>query len=121
VRADGIPNAPGVYAFYREGDRVYVGRAIANGGLRKRLVGMHLLTGADVSWSAFRRNVAEAQGVPTSVTRVHADTLTVDQLDMLNDWDAGCEVAWTECLTVEEAKALEVSLKADFKPPLTKR
>jgi hypothetical protein len=39
----------------------------------------------------------------------------------LNDWVAGCEVAWIECLTVEEAKSLEVSLKAEFKPPLTKR
>lgn len=121
VRPDTVPNAPGVYAFYRGGDRVYVGRAIATGGLRKRLCGMHLLTGADASWSAFRRNVAEAQGVPTSVTRVHADTLTVDQLENLNSWVAGCEVAWIECRTTAEATALEVSLKSEFKPPLTKR
>jgi len=121
VRTATVPNRPGVYAFYCEGDRVYIGRAIATGGLRKRLCGMHLLTGADVSWSAFRRNVAEAQGVPTSVTRAHADTLTDEQLDLLNRWVAGCEVDWIECSTAKDAAALEVSLKAEYKLPLTKR
>lgn len=32
-----LPSAPGVYAFYRDGKPVYVGRAIAAGGLRRRL------------------------------------------------------------------------------------
>ena len=121
VRPEVVPKSPGVYAFYREGDRIYVGRAIAKGGLRKRLCGMHLLIGPDVSWSAFRRNVAETQGVPTSVTRVHRDTLTVEQLERLNQWVAGCEVAWIECGSAAEATALEASMKAEYKPMLTKR
>lgn len=121
VRPEVVPKSYGVYAFYRDGDRIYVGRAIAAGGLRKRLCGMHLLIGPDASWSAFRRNVAETQGVPTSVTRVHGDTLSVAQLERLNEWVAGCEVAWIECRSAEEATALEVSMKAEYKPPLTKR
>lgn len=121
LRPEHIPASPGVYAFYRAGQRMYVGRAIAAGGLRKRLSGMHLLTTADLSWSAFRRNVAELHGIPTSVTRVHAATLTDEQLDLVNTWVRGCEVTWIECRTADEAAAVETKLKAEFKPPLTKR
>src|SRR4029453_13068757 len=44
VRSEDFPKTPGVYAFYRNGERVYVGRAIARGGLRRRLWGRHPLT-----------------------------------------------------------------------------
>ena len=121
LRPEHIPASPGVYAFYRAGQRMYVGRAIAAGGLRKRLSGMHLLTIADLSWSAFRRNVAELHGIPTSVTRAHAASLTNEQLDLVNTWVRGCEVAWIECRTGDEAADVETKLKAEFRPPLTRR
>jgi len=82
---------------------------------------MHLLSTADLSRSAFRRNVAELHGVPTSVTRIHAATLTDEQLDLVNPWVRGCEVAWIECRSAGDASDLETRLKAEFRPPLTKR
>ena len=70
TRAD-IPTSPGVYAWFRDGEPVYVGRAKAKGGLRKRLAGNHLKVGPDLSKSAFRRNVCESIGVAdTSITEM---------------------------------------------------
>ncbi len=36
LRAQTAPRAPGVYALYRQGKAVYVGRAVTRGGLRQR-------------------------------------------------------------------------------------
>lgn len=119
TRAD-IPTSPGVYAWFRDGEPVYVGRAKAKGGLRKRLAGNHLKVGPDLSKSAFRRNVCESIGVAdTSITRFQP--LTAAQTETVNAWVAGCEVAWIECSTPEEAATLETDLKYEWKPPLTKR
>ncbi|OWY59085.1 hypothetical protein B7486_76455, partial [cyanobacterium TDX16] len=60
-----IPIAPGVYAWFRDGRAIYVGQA--KSGLRNRLT-KHLDRRADLSKSAFRRNVCEMRGIaPTSV------------------------------------------------------
>jgi hypothetical protein len=115
-----IPTSPGVYAWFRGGEPVYVGRAKAKGGLRRRLAGNHLKVGPDLSKSAFRRNVCESLGVAdTSITRVQP--LTPDQTEIVNAWIADCEIAWIECPTPDEAADLETDLKNEWKPPLTKR
>lgn len=117
-----VPPAPGVYAFYRSGEPVYVGRAIASGGLRRRLKNQHLKTDNDLSWSAFRRNVAEHLGIaPSTVTKQRPPQLTDDQVAPINDWVAGCQVRWIACASEKEASDLEVALKNEWKPPLTKR
>lgn len=119
TRAD-IPTSPGVYAWFRDGEPVYVGRAKATGGLRKRLAGNHLKLGPDLSKSAFRRNVCESIGVAdTAITRFQP--LTPDQTETVNAWVRGCEIAWIECSTPDEAADLETDLKNEWKPPLTKR
>lgn len=120
LRLGNVPRSYGVYAFYRADARVYVGRAASAGGLEKRL-NMHLNRSADLSWSAFRRNVAEQFGIPTSQTRPHKDCLSSAQLGRVNAWVDGCEVAWIETDSVEGAKKLEKRLKSEFMPPLTKR
>ena len=117
-----VPSQPGVYAFYRDGKPIYVGRAIASGGLQRRLKAQHLKTGNDLSWSAFRRNVAEHLGIASStVTKQRPPQLTEDQVAPVNDWVAGCEIRWIACATEDEAAQLEVDLKNERKPPLTKR
>lgn len=47
-RAD-VPSDPGVYAFYRDGAPIYVGRALARGGLRRRRLTNHLNKSPDLS------------------------------------------------------------------------
>lgn len=117
-----VPPQPGVYAFYRSGEPVYVGRAIASGGLNRRLKTQHLKTGTDLSWSAFRRNVAEHLGIaPSTLTKQRPPQLTEEQVAPINNWVAGCELRWVACATDDEARQLEVDLKNERKPPLTKR
>lgn len=117
-----VPPQPGVYAFYRDGKPVYVGRAIASGGLQRRLKTQHLKTGIDLSWSAFRRNVAEYLGIaPSTLTRRRPPQLAEEQVAPVNDWIAACELRWIACATKQEAADLEDRLKAEAKPPLTKR
>jgi len=117
-----VPTAPGVYAFYRDGQPVYVGRAIASGGLQRRLKTQHLKTVNDLSWSAFRRNVAERLGIaPSTVTKRRPPQLTEAQVASINEWVAACELRWIACATESEATQLEIDLKHERKPPLTKR
>lgn len=119
---DVVPAQPGVYAFYRDGEPVYVGRAIASGGLQRRLKTQHLKTGNDLSWSAFRRNVAAHLGIaPSTVTTQRPPQLSDEQVAPVNEWVGGCEVRWIACSTEAEATQLEIDLKNERKPPLTKR
>lgn len=53
---DDVPQAPGVYALYRDGRRVYVGKAA---DLCDRVWGNHSRRGQSLGASALRRNVAE--------------------------------------------------------------
>ena len=63
----------GRYVIYRDGRRMYVWRAVAIGGLRKRLCGCTSRTKSGLLWSAFRRNAAEMHGIATLVTRAHTE------------------------------------------------
>lgn len=120
-KVERAPTAPGVYAFYRGGAAVYVGRAVTESGIRSRLR-THTATGVDLSHSSFRRNVAEHLGVaPTSVTRARPPQLTLEQVEPVNKWISGCTIRWVEATTVDEARQLEEDMKAEWKPPLTKR
>jgi hypothetical protein len=115
-----ITKGPGVYAFYRDGAAVYVGKA--ESGLRRRLERQHLDVGRDLSWSAFRRNVAEMLGVaPTSITRARPPVLTDSEVAPVVAWVRACEVAWIECSNAAASAALETALKSEWKPSLTKR
>lgn len=73
-----VPTSPGVYAWYRDGTPIYVGRAIGRDGLRGRVWKNHLQTGNDLSRSSFRRNVCEHLGIaPTSKTTIRPTVMTV--------------------------------------------
>lgn len=54
-----VPSDPGVYAWYREGKRKYVGQAAS---LRARPWGNHLGQSPSLTSSALRRNVAHLLG-----------------------------------------------------------
>jgi ribosomal protein S18 acetylase RimI-like enzyme len=114
-----VPDEPGVYAWYRDGKRVYVGMGQS---LRDRVVGNHLGKDPGLSGSAFRRNVAEQLGFgsPAAIKK-KAVVLTAPQLDQIRSWIQACEVTWLTCETNAAAIALETKLKAEHMPHLTKK
>jgi hypothetical protein len=117
-----LPTSPGVYAWFRDGEPIYAGRALTKGGIRTRVGRRHLDTSADLSHSSFRRNVCEQLlGIPTGVSRRRPSVMTVEQVAAVNEWIASCEVAWITFDDAEEAKAFERVLLAEWKPPLSKR
>jgi hypothetical protein len=114
-----VPSAPGVYVFYRDGVPVYVGRAGARGGLRRRLLSNHLSRSADLSRSTLRRSVAAELGVATRAgAAVRPTGLTGEQVAPVNAWLAACEVAWVECADANHAAELEETLRVEWLPRL---
>lgn len=119
LRSADVPTDPGVYAWYRRGRAVYVGKA---DDLRARVWRNHLGQGRSVRVSAFRRNVAEYLGFGSSADiKAKRIELTSDQLAILRAWILGCRSAWIVCRSKAEAVRLEARLKAEWMPPLTKR
>jgi hypothetical protein len=117
-----VPATPGVYAWYREQEPVYSGRATGRKGLRTRIWHEQLKTGSDLSYSSFRRDVCAHLGVaPTVRTKVRPTVMTAAEIEVVNQWILGCEVAWIECSSPGEAETLEQMLHAEWKPPLTRR
>ena len=117
-----VPTRPGVYAWYRDGEAVYSGRALGGDGLRGRIWKNHMTTGHDLSRSSFRRNVCEHLGIaPTSKTTVRPTVMTATEIEPVNRWIRECEVAWIECHSASEAEALERALHAEWMPPLSRR
>ena len=121
VRHD-VPTSPGVYAWYRNGEPVYSGRAIGADGLRDRVWSNHLKTGNDLTRSSFRRNVCAYLGIaPTTKTTIRPTVLTANDVEPVNRWIRECEVAWIECASASEAEELERSLHHEWTPPLSRR
>jgi hypothetical protein len=117
-----VPTSPGVYAWYRDGEAVYAGRAVGADGLRERVWSTHLKRGTDLSRSSFRRNVCELLGVaPTATTRIRPSVMTVEDVEPVNRWIRECAVTWIECTSVADATRLEKELLAEWMPPLSRR
>lgn len=117
-----LPTSPGVYAWYRDGEPVYSGRAIGRDGLKGRVWGNHLKTGHDLSRSSFRRNVCEHLGIaPVATTKIRPTAMTPDNVVPVNTWIRECEVAWIEFPSGTEAAHFEKSLHAEWLPPMSKR
>ncbi len=113
-----VPDAPGVYTWWRDGTCVYVGEAKTS--LRSRLRA-HLATGPDLSRSTLRRTVAlEQLGIPREIAGRRPTQITQAQADVVNAWLRGCELAWVECASAAEAHALEASLRGLGLPPLNR-
>jgi hypothetical protein len=114
-----LSSEPGVYALYRDGAAVYVGKAKLLSG---RLWQNHLRRGASLTNSALRRNVAEVLGI-ASAADIKARRYLPTKAEALHvaDWIRACDVAWIECATEADAEDLERAMKREWMPPLTKR
>jgi hypothetical protein len=115
-----LPDAPGVYALYRSGAPVYVGKAKALGS---RVPNNHLSRGPSMANSALRRNVAETLGIVVDANDIKTGGYrpTVDDAQTVNTWIDGCEFAWRSCDSEADAVALETAMKSEWLPRLTKR
>lgn len=117
-----IPKGPGVYAWYHEGESDYAGSAIGAYGLRKQIWGEHLTTGPDLSRSTFRRSVCQDLGIaPRSTTKLRPTCMSAAAIEPVNRWIRRCAVAWIECQSAAEAKALETALLAEWMPRLNRK
>ena len=114
-----IPESPGVYAFYRRKERVYIGQGDS---LRQRIWQNHCGRGAVMTNSALRRNIAEHLGIASSADiKARRYEPTPDEVSAVRDWLDRCAVAWVECDPEEAAEQLEAKFKAEYMPLLTKR
>lgn len=113
-----IPTDPGIYIWFRDGQPIYVGEGLGAKGLRRRL-SSHFSKGADLSRSTLRASVAVAQlGIDRSVARQRPSLVNADQIAVVNQWLASCELGWIAFEGPEEAHALEVRLRDEWLPPL---
>lgn len=110
-----IPAEPGLYAWFRGEECVYLGIA---GDLRARLT-THRGTSHDLSRSTFRSWVAvHVLGLDRAATRQRPSVVTDEQARVLNDWIAACDIAWLVQPTREDAAVLETALLLERKPLL---
>ncbi len=110
-----IPAKPGVYAWFRDGYCVYVGKA---SDLRSRLRA-HLATSLDLSRSTLRSWVAVRElGLDREYTRRRPTVMTAAQVAVVNDWLRACELTWVVTPTKEDAASLERALLGEFRPPI---
>ena len=113
-----IPSEAGVYAFYRDGKAIYVGKA---GSLRIRLWRYQLGHGQSLTGAAFRRNVAEWIGISTAAAIKRRAYQPDDaELAAIRAFIEECEIAWIAQPSDGAATDLEARMKAEWKPPLTR-
>lgn len=118
LRSADIPTDPGVYAWYRDGQAIYVGKA---NSLRNRLWKNHLGRGRVMTGSAFRRNVAQHLRIAAANDiKTKAYQPTVAEVLAVRGFIEGCEVAWRITDSAPAALALETALKREWRPPLTR-
>jgi hypothetical protein len=99
---DDVPSAPGVYAWYRGGTAIYVGKADS---LVPRVWANHLGNSRSISGSAFRRNVAESLGIASAADIKSGRYAPTDvELVAVRAWIMSCEIAWLTFVTKEAAQ-----------------
>lgn len=119
LKSSDIPMASGVYALFRDGEPMYVGKADS---LQDRIWKNHSGRGAVMTGSALRRNVAEHLDIASAADiKSRRYMPTSAEVMAVRDWLDGCEIAWIECQSKPAAESLERDLKGEFMPPLTKR
>lgn len=119
LEKEDIPLDPGVYALYRSGKPMYVGKAKS---LQGRIWKNHSGRGLGMGTSAMRRNVAEHLGIATANDiKKELYRVGAEEAGRVRAWLDRCEIAWRKCPTEAAAVKLEKAMKAEYLPPLTKR
>lgn len=107
-----------MYAVYRRGERMYVGKATS---LRDRVWKNHCGRGAVLNTSALRRNVAAHLEISTAADiKARRYQPTAAEVARVRRWLEDCAVAWRRCKTPAAAADLEAAMKRELMRPLTK-
>lgn len=110
-----IPDSPGIYAWFRDGECVYLGKAT---DLRSRL-STHLGKSLDLSRSTLRSWVAVRElGVTREYTRRRPTVMTSGEVAVVTGWIRGCDLAWVTTDSKEDAAHLESTLLTAWRPPI---
>ena len=110
-----VPELPGVYAWFRDDECVYLGKASS---LRARLRS-HLATSLDLSRSTLRSWVAVRElGLTREYTRRRPTVMTPEQVAVVTEWIQRCDLSWVTTTTKEEAALLEARLLSAWRPPI---
>jgi len=119
LQCEDIPCGPGVYAWYGDGEPIYVGKSV---DLQDRIWRRHLRKSRSLKTSALRRNVAEDLGIGSAgdikAGRCHP---SAEQVYQVNARIRACTIAWITCESQEAAESLEKRMKEEWLPPLTKQ
>jgi excinuclease UvrABC nuclease subunit len=119
LRRKDIPLSPGVYALYRSGKPMYVGKAKK---LQDRVWKNHSGRSLGMGTSAMRRNVAERLGIATANDiKEGLYRVSAEEAERVRAFLDRCEIPWRECATEAAAAKLETAMKREHMPPLTKR
>jgi hypothetical protein len=117
LRLADVPRDPGVYAWFRDGRCVYVGKASS---LRRRL-STHVRTSPDLSRSTLRATVAVRELTITRATaRARPSVITPEQASVINRWLEECDIAWVTCTSPRTADELERLLRRERMPELNR-
>ncbi|WP_404772477.1 GIY-YIG nuclease family protein [Agromyces mediolanus] len=115
IRRSDIPDRPGVYAWFRDDECVYLGKA---SNLRSR-ISTHLRTSLDLSRSTLRSWVAVRElGLTREQTRRRPTVMTDVQVAVVTAWIRSCDLAWLTTGSKEEAASLEARLLSEWHPPI---
>lgn len=114
---DRLSGAPGIYAWWRDGEPLYLGEGV---NLRKRLKKHLRRTPGSVRTSTFKRSVAAELGIATRAELGKGGTRVLDEteLDQVLGYLYGCEVSWALAATKADARRIERALLAEYRPPL---
>ena len=115
LRRTDIPDRPGVYAWFRDGECAYLGKA---SDLRSRL-STHLGQSLDLSRSTLRSWVAvRVLGVTREYTRRRPTVMSSSEVAEVTNWIRGCDLAWVTTDSKENAARLESRLLTAWRPPI---
>lgn len=118
LRRGEIPFSPGVYAWFKGSECVYLGVAT---NLRRRL-SAHRGQSADLSRSTLRASVAVMLvGVTRAQARSRPSVMNSAQITAVNAWFDEAEVAWLETATADDARDAEHHLLGRWLPSLNLR
>jgi len=113
-----VPESAGVYAWYRAGAAIYVGKATS---LQSRVWGNHLGRGRVMTSSSFRRDVANHLGIASANAIKKREYQPSDaEVQAVRAFIEGCSVAWLTVPDEPAAVDLERRMKREWMPPLTR-
>ena len=116
VASTDIPLGPGVLVLFDGDVPVFVGEGVGKRGLRGRIQ-QHRATGPDLSSSTLRASVAvDVLGVSRWTARQRPSVLPTDMIAEVNETVSELQVAWIECVAVDEARVLKRQLWSEYKP-----